>query len=652
MNARYKFTLNGLEFDNPDGWKDWSTDISRDDTLRGIVLIENGSVTFHGNAFQYILEQRNEGFCNSIEVKIFEDCTALNDFKLAYEGLIFLSEVEFNLTKCEAECEFIDNSYFAKISNNKNIECSMNAGKSKNGVDIDLMPLYEIQMYNPCDGVDSGLPKPLAYRAHDVAAYIMAFMTDDEVGFESTALWFTGEFEGVFLTKGILMTDPSNAEQGLIFKWEEFLRNICNACNLAWLIRIDNGRPIFVLEKKDDTYLSSVVHNFDNVIEIKRKIDSQRNYAAVELGTDDTIDSLGCGVLGGSEPAFPDQINLMGCKKEQFAVVGTCNIDSTLDLTLDWVISSNVVENIYFNGDTGYDEKVVLIDCDNVDPLLLEASAIKGDVFGTTPPVYYNSRFFNAQIANRHLRGIPGTLVKYLNAPDTGFKAEYTGAETITLPPTIVSGATITFFPFPFGDDFTPPNFDLNNDYGNGTAPNTLITQINSRYDAPFDNVYKFQVNLSYSNTLNTQPFTVTWERYDAGLTLLASYPITRTFTPGVYVLEPFVSPLIFLNATDVVAVRVTWTGFVGPSLPCTWELLNTGTQGGTFEVINTEDYIADQFLFEAPLTLSDFYKIQSRRTEKITANDGRNYITGWIDQLSYDRNKMMAEVILINDGR
>jgi hypothetical protein len=664
MNTRYRYYLDGTLYSDPIGWDGWKTDLVRDDGLRGIVEREQGKVTFTGDAYAYILSRREEGFCASVTVIIEEDCSRSNNFIESFDGNIFLSDVEFDITNCSCDCELVDNSYFARINNNRQIECSIGAGKSKNGEDIFIPDLWDIQMFNPCDGVDSNLPKPKAYRAHDVAKYIIKFMSDDQMEFQSTALDLGGEFEGVFLTKGLLMTDPSTDDKGVIFKWEDFLRNICNLCNLSWRVKKISGVWTFILEKTDDTFTNSVSANFSNVSRIIRAIDTTRNYAAVELGTDDVIDSLGCGVLGGAEPAFPDQINLLGPKREQFAVTGTCNIDSILDLTSDWVVSSNVIENIYFNGDTGYESDIILIHSDTLDADNLTAEAIKGDVFGTSPPVFYNIAFYNDKVVSRHLSGIPSSLVKYLLTAQTGFLASYTGSPTVPVPSVVVpitQERLVT--PFPFDNDYTPPNYDLNNDYGNGTPQGSPVSQNNSCYVAPELNTYKFRCVFNLQAINNPMPLpanevTVTFQRRDSFNVLIEERDVPFTLAIGPQVRVTADSPYIFMNAGDKLFINLlrSYNVYVynvnAQGERCTFELIGTGTTGGVYEVYNPKDYIADLFRFSVPMSMAEFRTIQQNITDEITADDGNNQVRGWIDTISYDRHTNLAEITLITDGR
>ena len=527
----------------------------------------------------------------------------------------------------------------------------VNAGKTKNGVDIPHVDLWNIAMFVPCSG-DGWTDSIKAYRAYDVAKYLIDFMTDGTVGFRSTVLDINGEFEGVFLTKGLLLRDVVNLDISLKFTWESFLRNIQNLCNLSFKIDSTGAIPVFVLEKTVDLFEDSVLFTLDNVYSILRKNDTARNYAFVELGSDDNIESLGCEDTIDGSLAYPDQINLVGPKKEQYAVTGTCNLDTSLDLTIDWVISSNVIENILLYADTGYDDNIILLDCENLnDAFPNSAGAILGDVFGVTPPVFYNVRFYNDKVAQRHFGAIPSSLVKYLYGPDTGLRARNTGTEVLTIPGVAISPVNILREKVAFGDDFTPPYFDTNNDFGNGTTPGNLIDQIDSCFTAPVTDMHKFRITYDqpFMNTIFTGT-NVIWrfQRYqNDGVTLIATHEKSRilpTITPHYNVKED--SPYIFLNAGDKVYFDLEYFGQASPR-NFRLELIATGLQGGTFEAFNPEEYIADLIEFKCPLSMSQFYEMRLNPTKKITVSDGENTFTGWIHLVKHERQNGMASITL-----
>lgn len=647
MTARYQFYLDGTYYVDPVGWPDWEGMITRDQEINGIIAEDNGKFTFTGDAYLYLYSRRKLGYCATVHVLIKESCNRNGIFEEAFRGTIFLSDVKFNITKQTAACEMEDDSYFSKIKNNKSIECSLNAGKSKNGFAITAPKEWLVSMFDPCSGSPTLLPRPKVYRFHDVVKYMIDFMSDGTVGFRSTVLDIGGEFEGVALTKGILIRSPGEIDKSILVRFDVAIRNIQNLCNLSFTIENNGTGPVFVLEKTADTYVNATLLTFENVYQIERFVDQERNYAAVELGSEETMPSTGCG-SGIGDPAFPDQINLLGPKREQFAVTGTCNIDMVKDLTCSWILSSNLIEQTHINGGETWDNQIFVIDCENLDVNALTCDAIQGDVFGTSSPVFYNNRFYNNKVAERHLRGIPATLVKYLNVPETAFKAFKTGLE-------IQSAASI-WNPIPFGDDFTGTNNDLNNDWGNGTTPGVLINQANSRYTASAQNLYKFKLtcNVLCNNSSSVVPtMNIIYQLFDTTNTLLSTYAVIKPFTVGFYTSQEFVSPFIFMSAGDYITVRASWTTGQGlieaPQIPISLELVASGHQGGEFQIYNPEEYIADSYSFSVPMSLSQFTNIRNNPTSKIGFNDGKNVGEGWIDSVKFKKATGMAEFKLIS---
>jgi len=653
MNPQFRWYLNNTLVPDPQGWEAWKSYLERDHEMRGVMALERAQLTFSGEAFAIIREVRKLGFCQLIDVFVEEACAGGNDYAPAFRGYIFVSGAKLNVTKCNAQCELVDNSFFSRINNNKQLEVSLNAGKSKNGSDIADLPIYQIQMYDPCTGVDLATPVALAYRFHDAGSYLINFMTDGLVSFRSTALDIGGEFEGAMLTNGLLVRDPQNAPYGVLLTFENYLKNVCRLCDLSWYIDYTSGLPVFVLERTDDTLNDTVRFTVDNVYQIIQSIDQARNFAAVTLGTADIIESLGCAA---GEGAFPDQINLFGCKQEQYAVTGTCNINAVLDLGSDWVISSNVIASIYIDGDDSYDGDIIVIDCETLDTTLLTADAIKGDVFGIPPEVYYNTRFFNYEVAKRNLKRIPSTLVKYLNQEDTGFRAQRTHTETITVPATIINTIEVQWTFYPFGDDFTAPNFDLSNEFGNGTVQGALIAQMDSCFSPLTENVFRFRFGFDLfltSGTLLTGTIIrATWKRYDSGMVLIASYPVEITvptfpINPTGITIE---SPSIFLSAGDLLFLQVNYAGSHKIDDPIYHEMISSGTQGGQVTLVNSEDYIAENFEVEVPMSSAQFLQIKNKPIYKLEFTDVKgNIASGWVESIEHHKKSGIAKIKLLS---
>jgi hypothetical protein len=156
----------------------------------------------------------------------------------------------------------------------------------------------------------------------------------------------------------------------------------------------------------------------------------------------------------------------------------------------------------------------------------------------------------------------------------------------------------------------------------------------------------------SYGGSTPPPAMIVVYERYDSLNNLIVQFPVVKTYPIGNFAGEQFDSPLIYMNQTDYILVRVNWVtgnGAVAPPKdPVSLELISTGQGGGVFEVYNPEDYIADIYEIEYPMKLSQFKLIKKNSTHKVIANDGRNSISGWIENLVYRRSAGMATIRLI----
>ena len=75
-----------------------------------------------------------------------------------------------------------------------------------------------------------------------------------------------------------------------------------------------------------------------------------------------------------------------------------CNTDKALDLVNEWVIDSNVIEDVAVNGNDDYDDDLFLI---QYQEDLLQAK--KGDYLQPgTNPYLYNEPLQNAEVIDRY----------------------------------------------------------------------------------------------------------------------------------------------------------------------------------------------------------------------------------------------------------
>jgi hypothetical protein len=680
MEARYKFYLDSVLVADPDGWKSYVQSIDREDEISGILEKIDGTFTFSSDGYEILYQAKQDG-TDQVPVTIKKDCSGLGDYKIVLQGYVKPSDVEFNVSLCTCKAQVEDNSFYAYINNNKSLEVTINGGFTKNGLPLDDIDRWEVEMFDPCTGI-LALDKAAAFRAYDVGQYLISYLTDKQVSFSSSLFDFSGDWEGLMLCSGYMLRMPSDTSGSLTTTLKDYLRELKIKDPTGFHVDSNPTTPVFTINSSTDYYADSTILTISDVAQVLKKSDETKKYAAIQFGSGATISSLGCNVAP-QELAFPDQIAFAGCKEEEFTVTGQRNGDSKLDLKGNWIVSSNVIEDVFINGNTEFDSEICFLHTRLTDTTLLQAAAEQTDIFQTGTPVYYNAELFNNKVAQRYFKGIPGTMVHYLSGPTTGFRAYRTGTETITIPTT--SGLnSLTYPTVPFGDDFTGSGFDLTNDYGNGTAQGTLITQANSRYVAPADGFYKFTFFAARINAIATATQVPNFPPFFAATNLIVRFKIydvantpkgsvEQTFTPisndvhspNILIYQPikYTSPSVAMVATDYVVVELELVLITGVLLqaiqfpnatinPAYFELASTSFAGGVVNEVDQTNYIGENYRFTAPLSESDYNLIRTDPRGKIAFNtrQGEFSDSGWIKSLKR-KTDGMAEFLLTTNG-
>ena len=654
---RFRFYLDGMLLTDPEGWDGFIHNLERiQDVPESVLEAIQGALTFSGEGYTYLSSLKAGGWCAKSDVLVEEACDGQAQYKPVYKGTIFIPDVEFNRTICTAKCTLVDNSFDAFINNNRSIEAIINNGKTKNGEDLTDITRRTIGMFDPCNA--AALSDSLAFRAYDVIGYLISFLTDNRVGFRSTILDVGGDWEGLYLTGDTLL--GADAAGYITLSLDDALNNIGHIIPLSYHIDDTGILPVFVLESRESMYGDTPLINFTEVGTLLEKTDSSRSYSEVSFGSGDIINSLGCSV---NEPAFADQLEFVGCKSETFIVEHICNLNNRLDLSVDWIISSNVIEEIKIMGSTDYQDKVIFLHVDITDPVTLDGDAVQTEIYGTALPVVYNAALYNDKVANRFLGGIPNTLVKRITVADTGFLAYRTGAETITTP-AAPNALGMELYPMPFGQDYAVGSaigYDNQNDYGNGTAANTLVTQANSRYTAPALGAYQFRCRVgkiiaAYGG--NQSVVTVTFHHRDSGGTLITESEHPTFFnTAGVKYIT-IDSYQFIMSPGDFVDITLQWrihsTIVIDPLYPCTFELLTVNSFGGVFKEYDPNDYINNEYRFTYPMTRQQYKSIRENPEGLVTVTSGNFSAQGWIKSVKYRPSGPsggQADITIVSNG-
>ena len=642
----YRAILDGMVMDEPQGWESITTTMKRDYNIKGIVVTQDGKFVFQGSGYDYLhtLMLDSSG-TSKVDVRIDRSDDDGQTFIQDYVGILFIADCEFEEGSRSVSCKIQDDSYYARINNNKSIGVLLYGSRSKNNVDIDPCTLYHIKYFTVTTGTYiaqtlNGGYEGAAFKSYDVLRYMIEWMTDANIGFTSDIFDTDGLYENYFITHGRAIqlynqslgcpSDcPPQCTQAVWednwekVSWETVLKEYSNRFNLWWTIDYSTGSPVFRIE--NEQYFrgrDTVAYAFD-VNTIKTKINYALFYAKVKFGQGQMFEEAGTN--------FPETIDFIGWKDEEFQLLGESNIDTTLDLTTSWLTSSNNIEQLLTNGvlaDQQYDRSIYMIEC--TPDSGTNYFAVQSD-FLDTGYFYYNPSLTNASISNRFFGSVPQSIATYLGAGNDEFNAETTTSLHYEAPNRII-------VPVVFDDDTSTlnGNFDTSNNYDNTTG----------YYVVPTGGIFTF----SFSMTCNFIPpnagFGTTlfiWiDRYDSGGvggTLLQSKNCVFQYVNMFDVVHVTGSATLQANAGDKIAIRLMYSeGFgvtihEGASFSCT----KSTTGGGVYATYDYNDFPAFIHEFDYPLTNTDYKTIINNNGELMEFKmNGQQIRKGWFDLVKF----------------
>lgn len=648
----YRAILDGTVMDEPQGWESITTTLKRDYNIRGIVVTQDGKFVFQGSGYDYLYTLMLESSGTSkVDIRIDRSDDGGQNFIQDYVGILFVSDCEFDERTRSVTCKIQDDSYYARINNNKSIGVYLYGSRSKNNVEIDPCTVYFIKYFSVTTGTYitqtlNGGYEGAAFKSYDVLRYMIEWMTDANIGFTSDVFGSGGQYENYFVTHGraIQLYDqslgcpgdcPPQCTQAVWednwekVSWETVLKEYYNRFNLWWTIDYSTGAPVFRLE--DEQYFRSrdtVAYAFD-INTIKTKINSTLFYAKVKFGQGQMFEERGTN--------FPETIDFIGWKDEEFQLLGESNWDSTLDLTTSWLTSSNNIEHLLINGvvaDQQYDRSIYMIEC--IPDSGSNYFAVQSD-FLDTGFYYYNPSLTNASIANRFFGSVPQSIATFLGDGLDTFHSELTNTMIFN---------SYTVDAVEFDDDFTTANgnFDTSGNYDTSTF----------EFVVPSSGIFTLstEILIGYivgsNNKITLQIF---FDRYDsggiAGGVLLASKSAYFNQSLQGPRRDVIGSAIMTANAGDKICVRIVWsrifllgdiilpdiTIYPGSTFACT----KSSTGGGVYNTYDYDDFPAFIHEFDFPLSNSDFKTMINNSNGILEFKmNGQQIRKGWFDLIKF----------------
>src|SRR6056297_174716 len=119
--SEFRFILNGTTLnDHPDGWQDLKEVFARDEELHGFVVRYEGDLSFVGDGYEILSTIWEQGFCNTTELIIEQKCDSI--YRTVAETTVVIADIQQDLHRCVCSVSPIDNSFYARIYNNRFID--------------------------------------------------------------------------------------------------------------------------------------------------------------------------------------------------------------------------------------------------------------------------------------------------------------------------------------------------------------------------------------------------------------------------------------------------------------------------------------------------------------------------------------------------
>lgn len=348
---RVRLHIEGAEYYEPDFQitKEYTPEIVRDYDNR--ILREKSNMTFeaHGSLYVFLCGKLNgsDGYCQKIEC-ILQTQNPDNSWNNEFYGILDLSGMIAYVSpksKKYFKIDLLDNSFQSRLLNRWNQKVNLLSGRSINNTRIQPPRIYSTWISD----LTTGIPYiTQSYRTYEVMRYLVDFIFDGQVGFQSTVI------EGANINLGLIEEFRLRNEDTAIFvSFKEMFEELNVIHNL--FIALENDK--IVIEREDyfreDTIQNKLVCLTDHEI----SVDTDKLYYGVEVGgsalkkADDPDDA----------PKYPINRRKYTWKNEEYIFNSNCQTDNKLSLVNDFIIDSNTIESVMSNDDDGYDEKLCLL---------------------------------------------------------------------------------------------------------------------------------------------------------------------------------------------------------------------------------------------------------------------------------------------------
>jgi hypothetical protein len=644
---RWTIELDGNPYDLPNNWQAVEFTIKFDRELRIYTGEFSTDFEFTGTAFDYI-NTAAASLCTEIDVEIFWGCDFSETQSSVFEGKIFIVDCLFDVDYCTVKAPVQDASWNSIINSNKAIKAHLDVARSKNDVAITTPTNKTIDFFDAQTAGPTVYPGAVslieAYLVDEAFEFMVDFVSDGGLQYSSSLFGAGGDMEGLCLTTGAAINAGSSATGNAPYiSFVDLFTEMDKLFNLAMRFDLSTAPPTLIVDKTDDIKnpdaLSAVY--LEEVKGAKQSYATDLMYSVVNTGSETTQDD------SGGTYAFPDIVYLSH-KNEEFHVLGDCNIDNTLDLVNQWIIDSNVIEDIVTNKVGGtpitdYDSNVIIVETE----LPATNNCLPDGTFSTHS--VYNMGLSTRDLFFNYWGGrIPNDLAQYLGNGNDEFRAQRTATLAVVGP-----NANVSENPFSTPDDFTPPNTDPNNRFN---TANMRYTPVTAGYYTMFS---ELRIRNFTSTSTPVLRITMNFARYNSLVFLQETKSVVVEIDDNATLnIQP---PGFYMDANDFIVADINLLDVSpGPkTISCdlttdSWiACIETENGGGAYQTYDPEEYPVVLYEFQYPIPVGTFetWLANPQSQFRFNTGNGANDIECFIEELKYTPQKQLCDLTVITQN-
>lgn len=621
----FKFYLDGTEVESPENWKEIQLNVQRDSMLNYTFITFKGEVVFKGQSFNYLKTiYDSNGYCNSVPFDLWsDDCNNGSFTPFAYLQ-IFLSDIKFNLHKCEAAVELVDSNWGTYIQNNKQIKTSISLPATKNGIEITPAQTEVFETFQPSDGAYIG--SAVGVSLHEMFRYLIGWMSDKKITFVSD-YFLTGEGKDYTICTGASLR-TGNFTSPVTSFWYAYTE-LNKKLKLGVSYYTINGQKIIRIENYDYFLSSGNVITLEDIVNIVLTTNTKEMYSSLRAGSQNVYE-LGQCDNGNTECTF-SQVPFYTWADDSLAVFGECNVETVADLVTanDWIIDNNIIEDCVVYGNDNQDRNIFLI---SIDRATMKAK--QTDFFGIGK-YWYNDSLANYNVYINWFKGLPNFSNSWVN--QTNGVDFYAGLLAQTY---CCNGGVSDCFNLLGCPDFgvifanvNAPYYDVNGNNNNGL------------FIPPYSGNYEIQFSLTYT------------DNRPVGFNFGAVYQDLTTntaATPPIFAVLPSGGGSVTSNLDTAFLIQghkyAVWiVGWNGELIFTDGWLRVKAVLPNPFPNVPTNNFLAKNYSFEKFVTMDQLKSIINNPSGKVAfSGSGLGaFEEGWMKQVNINIQTLEGDFVI-----